>query len=122
MSKSSFIEWTQATWNPWHGCIKVSEGCRYCYMYRDKTRYGQNPKIISKSKTTFDDPLKWAEPQLIFTCSWSDWFIDAADDWRDEAWEIIRKSPHHTFQILTKRPERIADHLPSDWGAGWDNV
>jgi protein gp37 len=58
----------------------------------------------------------------VFTCSWSDWFHEDADPWRDEAWEVIRAAPDLTFQILTKRPERIADHLPADWGDGYPNV
>lgn len=49
---------------------------------------------------------------MVFTCSWSDFFIEEADEWRDEAWEIIRKTPHLTYQILTKRPERIWRHSP----------
>lgn len=122
MSRKSPIEWTQATWNPWHGCIKVSSGCKNCYMYRDKVRYGQNPRLVRRSKTTFEDPLKWSEPRLIFTCSWSDWFIAAADAWRQEAWDVVRRSPQHTFQILTKRPERILSNLPLDWGQGYPNV
>ena len=122
MAANSKIEWTQSTWNPWHGCIKVSPGCKNCYMYRDKNRYGQDPKQVSRSKTTFNDPLKWEEPRLVFTCSWSDWFIDEADGWRDDAWNVIRQAPQHTFQILTKRPERILDHLPRDWGNGWAHV
>lgn len=52
---------------------------------------------------------------MIFTCSWSDWFIEEADAWREEAWEVIRKSPQHTFQILTKRPELALDRLPKGW-------
>lgn len=115
MGSFSEIEWTEATWNPWHGCQKVSPGCAHCYMYRDKTRYGQDPSRVMLGKTTFDLPLKWKEPKLIFTCSWSDFFIAEADLWRSEAWEIIRSTPHHTYQILTKRPERIVDHLPKDW-------
>lgn len=122
MGERSGIEWTNATWNPWHGCIKVSPGCKNCYMYRDKKRFGQNPTQIVRSKTTFRDPLSWKDPRLIFTCSWSDWFLEEADEWRDEAWEIVRFTPHHTYQILTKRPERIHSCLPSDWGAGWENV
>ncbi|MDP9961663.1 DUF5131 family protein [Chryseobacterium lathyri] len=106
------IQWTEATWNPWHGCKKVSPGCKFCYMYRDKDRYGQDPTMVLKSKMTFKQPLKWKDPQLIFTCSWSDWFIEEADAWRNEAWGIIRKTPQHTYQILTKRPERIKDNLP----------
>lgn len=122
MGNESSIQWTQSTWNPWSGCVKVSAGCRFCYMYRDKERYGQDPSVVIRSKTTFNNPLKWKEGKIIFTCSWSDWFIDSADDWRDEAWDVIKRTPHHTYQILTKRPERIIDHLPKDWGNGYENV
>lgn len=122
MGETSNIQWTEATWNPFHGCKKVSEGCKYCYMYRDKERYGQDPSIVIKSKANFRAPLKWAEPKIIFTCSWSDWFIEEADKWRDELWNIIKATPQHTYQILTKRPERILKHLPNDWGSGYDNV
>lgn len=122
MAEQSLIEWTDATWNPWHGCIKVSPGCKNCYMYRGKERWGRDPRAVVRSRTTFADPLRWSEPRLIFACSWSDWFIKDADPWRAEAWDIIRKTPHHTYQILTKRPERIAQSLPSDWGRGWPNV
>ncbi len=122
MAETSLIEWTDATWNPWHGCVKVSAGCKHCYMYRDKKRYGQNPRVVTKSKSAFYAPLAWREPRLIFACSWSDWFVREADGWREAAWGVIRESPQHTYQILTKRPERIRDHLPSDWGQGWPNV
>ena len=122
MAKSSLIEWTDGTWNPWHGCIKVSPGCKQCYMYRDKARYGQDPKQVVRSRTTFYEPLRWKEPRLVFTCSWSDWFIEDADQWRDEAWELIRSTPQHTYQLLTKRIERVDDHLPEDWGEGYPNV
>jgi protein gp37 len=122
MAFESKIQWTEATWNPWHGCKKVSDGCKYCYMYRDKDRYGLDPKQVVRSKTKFDAPLKWQEPKLIFTCSWSDWFIEDADEWRAAAWEIIKNTPQHTYQILTKRPENIAGRLPLDWGTGYGNV
>lgn len=122
MGQNSGIEWTDATWNPWHGCRKVSAGCKHCYMYRDKTRYGQDPRIVQRSKTKFEDPLRWKEPARVFTCSWSDFFIEEADGWRDEAWDIIRRTPHLTYQILTKRPENIFARLPEDWGEGYPNV
>lgn len=122
MAIESKIQWTEATWNPWHGCKKVSAGCKYCYMYRDKERYKKNPEIVLRSKGNFNAPLKWHEGKLIFTCSWSDWFIQEADSWRAEAWEIIKKTPQHTYQILTKRPERIKECLPADWGNGYENV
>ncbi len=115
MGKESGIEWTEATWNPWHGCHKVSPGCAHCYMYRDKIRFGQKPDDVVRSRTTFEAPLEWKEPKTVFTCSWSDFFIEEADEWRNEAWEIIRQTPQHTYQILTKRPGRILTHLPSGW-------
>jgi len=122
MSEQTKIQWTSASWNPWHGCRKVSDGCKFCYMYRDKSRYGQDPTKVVRSKTTFNQPLKMTEPSLIFTCSWSDWFIEDADEWRGEAWRIIKDTPHHTYQILTKRPENILKRLPDDWNKGYENV
>lgn len=123
MGKTTLIEWTDATWNPWRGCIKVSQGCKNCYMYRDQKRYGRDPeKVVRASQVTFNQPIKWHEPKKIFTCSWSDWFIEQADGWRDSAWDIVRKTPHHTYQILTKRPQNIIERLPKDWGDGYKNV
>ena len=122
MAEETKIQWTNKTWNPWHGCKKVSPGCKYSYMYRDKERYGQDPTTVMRSKAKFNDPLKWKEPSLVFTCSWSDWFIEEADEWRDQAWQIIKKTPHLTYQILTKRPERVLECLPQDWGDGYQNV
>jgi len=122
MGKQSTIQWTDATWNPHHGCQKVSEGCKYCYMFRDKERYGVDPTTVMKSKSMFTAPLKWKEPRKVFTCSWSDFFIEEADSWRPELWEIIKATPHLTYQILTKRPARIEECLPADWGNGYPNV
>jgi protein gp37 len=122
MEKPSKIQWTDFTWNPWHGCKKVSAGCKYCYMFRDKERYGQDPTTVLRSKSKFDAPLKIEKSSLIFTCSWSDFFIAEADQWRDKVWAIIKATPQHTYQILTKRPERIKECLPADWGKGYDNV
>lgn len=59
---------------------------------------------------------------MIFTCSWSDWFHEDADEWRSEAWEIVKPCPNLVFQILTKRPTCIAEHLPADWGNGHPNA
>ncbi len=115
MGRISRIEWTEATWNPWHGCRKVSPGCAHCYMYRDKVRFGQEPSDVVRGQTTFALPLAWKEPKLIFTCSWSDFFIEDADPWRAAAWDVIRSTPRHTYQILTKRPERVPNCLPRDW-------
>lgn len=122
MAKTN-IQWTDFSWNIARGCTKVDEDCKFCYMYRDSmnsTRY--DPLKIVRTKTVFNMPLKLKEPSKIFTCSLTDFFHEAIDDYRNEAWDIIRKCPQHTFQILTKRPERIADHLPADWNENFNNV
>lgn len=128
MGEKTGIQWCDSTWNPWQGCHKVSAGCKNCYMFRDMPHYGKDPNVVVRSKTTFDAPRKWAKSgkvqpgARIFTCSWSDWFIAEADEWRAEAWDVVRRTPQFTYLILTKRPERIAAHLPADWGAGYSNV
>lgn len=124
MGIKTSIGWTDATINFWHGCTKVSEGCKYCYMFRDKERHGKDPTEVIKRKKRdiLNDLKKIPEGLKIFTCSWSDFFIEEADEWRDEAWEIIKAHPNHIWQILTKRPERIAECLPPDWGNGYPNV
>lgn len=123
MGQTSNIQWTDATWNVARGCTKVDDDCRFCYMYRDSfdsTRY--NPLNVVRTKTVFNLPLKLKEPSKIFTSSLTDFFHEAIDSYRHEAWDIIRQCSQHTFQILTKRPERIMEHLPEDWGEGWNNV
>jgi protein gp37 len=124
MGEVSKIQWTQATWNPAVGCTKVDADCKFCYMYRQSlngTRY--EPKTVSRTKPpTFNMPLRLKEPTLIFTASLTDIFHEDLDGYRSEIWDIIRRCPQHIFQILTKRPERIKEHLPEDWGYGWDNV
>jgi protein gp37 len=122
MGRNSSISWTDVTWNIAVGCSKVDKDCLYCYMYRDGKRYGYDPREIRRTKTVFNLPLKIKEPSRIFTSSLTDVFHPAIDSFRDEMWEIIRQCPHHTFQVLTKRPERIVECLPDDWGDGWNNV
>lgn len=123
MAEKTKIQWTDATWNIARGCTKVDEDCKYCYMYREslnETRY--NPFRVVKTKGVFNLPLKIKEPSKIFVSSLTDVFHEGCDGFRNEMWDIIRKCPQHTFQILTKRPERIAEHLPEDWNYGWNNV
>ena len=128
MGQTTIISWTQQTWNPWRGCTKISPGCKNCYMFTAQRRYGRDPHVIVRTKT-WNDPVRWqrralreGKREFVFTCSWSDWFHELADGWRDQAWDIIRRCPNLIFQILTKRPERIADHLPNDWVEGYQNV
>lgn len=117
------IKWTDHSWNPWTGCHKKSAGCKNCYMFDEQRRWGRDPNVVHRcSPSTFNLPLKIKKPAQIFTCSWSDFFVAEADPWRSEAWDIIRRCHYLTFQILTKRPERIKDNLPKDWGDGWPNV
>lgn len=131
MAEETGIQWTDVTWNIARGCTKVDEDCKFCYMYRDSfdgKRY--NPRQVIRTKTVFDLPLKlkineskvWSGRPLIFTSSLTDVFHQDIDSYRAEVWNIIRRCPQYIFQILTKRPERILDHLPEDWGEGWDNV
>lgn len=117
-------------WNPWHGCHKYSAGCANCYVfYLDKKR-DRDASIVSRSKTNFKLPIKrtrngdFAVPSgsEVAVCFTSDFFIDEADAWRHEAWEIIKSRPDVNFLICTKRAERIAQCLPSDWNSGYDNV
>lgn len=117
MSKTT-IEWTNYTWNPWVGCKKVSAGCKNCYMYREQTQRGVDPMLIRKTKT-MRDPFKWETTEekrpMVFTCSYSDFFLEEADCWRDEAWSVIRATPSIIYQILTKRIELVEERLPFDW-------
>lgn len=117
-------------WNPWHGCVKCSEGCENCYMYFLDKQRDKNGAEIFRTKTAFDYPLqkkrngefKVQSGELIRVCMTSDFFLEEAYDWRDEAWEIMRCRPDVKFFLLTKRPQRVRECLPEDWGGGWENV
>ena len=116
-------------WNPWRGCHKISEGCLNCYMYeQDKQFRMESNKVVKTNK--FDLPLKKTraggmkipEGSIVGVCFTSDFFIEEADAWRDDAWKLIAYRDDCTFLIITKRAERIKEHLPSDWGEGYKNV
>lgn len=117
-------------WNPWHGCHKCSEGCQNCYAYFLDKRYGRDTNQVVKNKLDFNLPIKkdrdgnYKLPRGSFVrvCMASDFFVEEADAWRDEAWFFIRQRRDVTFSLLTKRAERIKDHLPPNWGDGWDNI
>ena len=132
MGDSTGIAWTDSTMNFWIGCRKVSAGCTHCYA--EKLVRDRMGKVFAEVRRTRPD--YWRKPYLwdrraaldgrrrtVFTCSLSDFFIEEADPWREEAWRVIGETPYLTWQILTKRPERIKDHLPPDWGpGGYPNV
>lgn len=116
-------------WNPWHGCVKASEGCENCYMYFLDNLRGADARNVYKTNN-FYYPLqknrsgayKVKSGEQIRVCMTSDFFIEQADGWRSEAWRIIRQRPDVRFFLLTKRPERVEQCLPPDWNGGWDNV
>ena len=123
MGETSKIQWTDSTWNPWIGCHKISPGCKFCYADKWMKRGGDDFQSIERtSEKTFYSPLAWKESKRIFTCSLSDFFAEEADRWRGEAWEIIRATPRHTYQILTKRPERVLKLLPTSWNQHFNHV
>lgn len=120
------------------GCDKVAPECAHCYIDRMIQKM-KNPvtggprqpwgEIFRTSEGNWKNPLRWEKKAAtrgksirVFTCSESDFFHQGADSWRPEAWEIIKNTPHILYQILTKRPGRIASHLPPDWGDGYNNV
>lgn len=116
-------------WNPWHGCIKYSEGCKNCYVYRIDRLAGRQSDIVHRN-SDFDMPLrrkrngdyKMKSGDTVYTCLSSDFFLEDADVWRREAWEIIAARPDLNFVIITKRIRRFYEQLPDDWGSGYDHV
>lgn len=118
-------------WNPWHGCHKISEGCRHCYVYREDAAFGTAvPASEVRRTASFSLPLRrdrrhlWKFPAdtEFALCFTSDLLIEEADIWRAEIWEIIRQRPDCRFFFFTKRIERLPQCLPDDWGEGYDHV
>ena len=117
-------------WNPWHGCRKCSEGCQNCYMFFLDSQHGKNGGDIYRTGAGFKYPISKTRSgqyrvksgEMLRVCMTSDFFLEEADEWRDEAWEIIRQRPDVKFFLLTKRPQRVSKCLPYDWGDGWENV
>ena len=121
------------SWNLWHGCTKVSSGCRNCYMFRRDEAVGNDPTVVRKTQA-FDLPVRllrsgshkgeYSVPpgSHFYTCFSSDFFHEDADEWRNEAWEMMRVRSDCTFFMITKRPERIASQLPPGWKDGWEHV
>ncbi len=119
------MEW----WSPWHGCHKISPGCKNCYVYARDESFGKDSSVVAKT-ASFALPLKrnrygafkLAPGQEVFTCGTSDFFLEEADDWRADAWRMIRDRPDLRFMIITKRIDRFYAGLPADWGNGYENV
>lgn len=118
MSKTK-IEWTDKTWNPITGCTKVSSGCKNCYaeimslrlkaMGIDKYKNGFN---FTLHEECLSEPLKWKKPHTIFVCSMSDIFHEKVPfEFVDKIINIIKQTPHHNYQILTKRAEQMNEYF-----------
>jgi protein gp37 len=124
VSQATAIEWTDATWNPVHGCSKVSPGCAHCYAETLSRRYKQTPAPWTPANASENvilkphklaEPLRWREPRRVFVNSMSDLFHELVpDDYIWSVFGIMRNAPQHTFQVLTKRPERMREFL-RDW-------
>ncbi|HDZ74345.1 MAG TPA: phage Gp37/Gp68 family protein [Aurantimonas coralicida] len=129
MAENSKIEWTDATWNPVVGCSVVSPGCTNCYAMRMAgTRLKTTKPYSGLTQDTkagpvwtgavrfleerLTQPLKWRKPRRVFVNSMGDLFHeDVPDDWIDKVFAVMAASPRHTFQVLTKRPERMREHV-----------
>ncbi len=135
MANNSKIEWTTHTFNPWWGCTKVSDGCKFCYAETLSSRYGHDVWGPKKERRTFSEkhwqePLRWNEQSRqkgerarVFCASMADVFEEAAPEGElERLWNLIRLTPDLDWLLLTKRPERIAQSLPFDWYNGWANV
>lgn len=116
----SKIEWTNETWNPVTGCTKVSAGCKHCYAERMAKRlagrhgYPAAPDSfrVTQHPDRLTQPLHFRRPRMIFVCSMGDLFHrDVPDKFIDQVFAIMALCPQHTFQVLTKRPERMAEYL-----------
>ena len=121
MTTRSTIEWTEQTWNPTTGCSKVSPGCQNCYaevMARRLKAMGargyKNGFILTLQPHRLQDPLLQKKRTIYFVNSMSDLFHEnVPDDYIREVFEVMRKTPQHTFQVLTKRAERMARFFQS---------
>ena len=139
MADKSKIEWTDATWNPLRGCSRVSEGCRNCYAegvaarfsgpglpYEGLAKRVTRPDGSSEARWTgkvafsgdqvLTQPLRWKKPRRIFVNSMSDLFHESVPDaWIDRIFAVMALAPQHTFQVLTKRPERMKAYMLERW-------
>lgn len=117
------------SYNPWHGCHKISAGCVNCYMFRGDARFDRDANIVRKTQAFTlpiqkkkDGSYKVKSHTTLFTCLTSDFFIEEADAWRNDVWRMIKERSDCHFFIITKRISRFLSCIPNDWGQGYDNV
>lgn len=134
MAENTKIEWATHTFNPWVGCTKVSAACDGCYAEAWAKRTG-HPELWQgerrrTSAANWREPIKWdkaaaaaGERHRVFCASLADVFDNQVPvEWRYELWQLIVKTPHLDWLLLTKRPQNIRKMLPSDWEGGLENV
>jgi protein gp37 len=129
MSGKSTIEWTDATWNPVTGCSKVSPGCAHCYAERLSLRFGQSTapwtpanaeQNVVLHEERLRDPVSWRQPKMIFVNSMSDLYHELVPDtFIGRVFETMERASQHTYQILTKRPERMREWFGGEVGRRW---
>ncbi len=117
-----------AMWNPWRGCKKCSDGCKYCYIHKGDLKRNVNTNDIVKTKD-FNKPIEKLKngsykikSGIVYLCFSTDFFIEEADHWRNECWKIIKERSDLIFLFLTKRIDRFFKCIPDDWKDGYDNV
>ncbi len=115
-------------WNPWHGCHKISPGCQNCYVYGIDSCYEKKAYEVKKN-IEFDLPArkgkngyKIPSGSLVYTCFSSDFLLEEADEWRQEAWRFMKERADIDFLFITKRIHRFMQCIPEDWGEGYPNV
>jgi protein gp37 len=126
MAENSSIEWTDATWNPVTGCTKISPGCAHCYAETFAERFRgvkghpyEQGFDLKLWENRIELPLRWKKPRRIFVNSMSDLFHeDVPEGFIERVFDTMRRAPHHTFQVLTKRAERLEHWTSKNFSAG----
>lgn len=118
-----------ALWNPWRGCHRISEGCKFCYIHKGDKRKNINTDEIIVTKDFYkplekfkNNEYKIKSNSLVNLCFSSDFLIEEADQWRGEIWKIIKERNDLNFLFLTKRIYRFLSCTPEDWDTGYENV
>lgn len=117
-----------AMWNPWRGCIKCSDGCKYCYIHKGDFKRNINTNDIVKTEDFYKPIQKLKngtykiKSGIVYLCFSTDFLIEEADTWRDECWKIIKERSDLKFLFLTKRIDRFLKCIPDDWDEGYENV
>ena len=118
-----------AMWNPWRGCHRKSEGCKYCYIHKGDSKKGVDTDQVVRTDNFYapvekkkSGDYKMKSGQTVYVCFSSDFLLEDADEWRAECWDMIRERQDLHFLFLTKRIERFLQCIPKDWGDGYENV